>query len=94
MSSGQFRPLTEVRMAIKEITEQQYDYALGVLPPALWLANRFLIGEPADHRHCKILKKIVPVYAAYFAAVGRFYEDPMSFAEFRKFDINDLPAPK
>jgi hypothetical protein len=81
-------------MAIKEISEQQHDYALGVLPPALWLHNRFLIGEPADHRHCKILKKIVPVYTAYFAAFGRFYEaDPMSFAEFRRFDINDLPPP-
>jgi hypothetical protein len=55
-------------MAIREITEQQYDYALSVLPPALWLNNRFLIGEVADHRHCTILKKIVPVYTAYFAA--------------------------
>jgi hypothetical protein len=82
-------------MAIREITEQQYDYALSVLPPALWLNNRFLIGEVADHRHCTILKKIVPVYTAYFAAFGRFYEaDPMSFAEFRRFNINDLPAPQ
>jgi hypothetical protein len=41
------------------------------------------------------LKQVVPVHSAYFAAFGRFYDaDPMSFAEFRAFDVNTLPAPK
>jgi hypothetical protein len=82
-------------MAIKEIDAERYNYALGVLPPALWLANRFLIGEPADHRGCTITKKVVPVYSAFFFAYGRYFEsDPMSFAEFRAFKDDDLPLPK
>ena len=82
-------------MAIKEITEKRYNEALEVLPPALWLANRFLIGEPSDHRRCTILKKIVPVYSAFFFAYGRYFEsDPLSFAEFRAFKNDDLPVPE
>jgi len=39
---------------IKECTEERYNEMLGVLPPALWLAKGFLVGEPHDHRRCKI----------------------------------------
>ena len=81
-------------MAIKEITAERYNEMLEVLPPALWLATRFLVGEPADHRRCTITKKVVPVYSAYFFAYGRYYEaDPMSFSEFRAFKDSDLPLP-
>ena len=52
-------PPQEVRM-IKECSEERYDELLGVLPPALWLANRFLVGEPYDHRRCKITKQVMP----------------------------------
>jgi hypothetical protein len=48
---------------IKECSAERYDEMLGVLPPALWLANRFLVGEPADHRRCKINNKILPTYS-------------------------------
>lgn len=30
-------------------SEQQYDDALGVLSPAAWEGERFLLGEPIDH---------------------------------------------
>jgi len=55
-------------MMIKECSAERYDEMLGILPPALWLANRFLVGEPADHRRCKITKKVLPTYAAFFFA--------------------------
>jgi hypothetical protein len=81
-------------MAWKEITEKQYNDALEVLPPALWLANRFLMGEPSDHRRCKVTKNFMPVYAAFVFAFGRYYEgSPMTAEEFKKFDVNDLPNP-
>jgi hypothetical protein len=79
-------------MMIKECSAERYDEMLGILPPALWLANRFLVGEPADHRRCKITKKVLPTYAAFFFAYGRYYEsDPMTVPEFRAFKVEDLP---
>jgi hypothetical protein len=77
---------------IKECSAERYDEMLGVLPPALWLANRFLVGEPADHRRCKITRKVLPIYSAFFFAYGKFYEsDPMTVPEFRAFKVEDLP---
>jgi hypothetical protein len=31
------------------VTEEKYDEMLGVLPPAYWNGNLFLVGEPFDH---------------------------------------------
>ena len=77
---------------IKEITAERYNEALEILPPALWLANRFLVGEPADHRRCKITMKVLPTYSAFFFAYGKYYEsDPMTVPEFRAFKVEDLP---
>jgi hypothetical protein len=79
-------------MMIKECSAERYDEMLGILPPALWLANRFLVGEPADHRRCKITKKVLPTYSAFFFAYGKYYEsDPMTVPEFRAFKVEDLP---
>jgi hypothetical protein len=77
---------------IKETTAERYNEALEILPPALWLANRFLMGEPADHRRCTITKKVSPTYSAFFFAYGKFYEsDPMTVPEFKAFKVEDLP---
>jgi hypothetical protein len=81
-------------MAIKEIDEARYNEVLEILPPALWLANRFLMGEAASHRKCKVTGKTATTYSAFFAAFGRYYEsDPMTVAEFRAFNNDDLPLP-
>ena len=81
-------------MAIKECSEKRYDEALGVLPPTVWVGKGFLLGEPHDHRKCKITGKTAPTYAAFFNAFGKYFEgDPMSIAEFIAFDVNDLPTP-
>jgi hypothetical protein len=77
---------------IREISAERYNESLELLPPALWLANRFLMGEPADHRRCTITKKVLPTYSAFFFAYGKFYEsDPMTVPEFRAFKVEDLP---
>jgi hypothetical protein len=79
-------------MAIKRIDEERYDYMLGILPPALWLAKGFLVGEPATHRKCTVTGKVLPTYAAFFFAFRRYYEgDDMTIPEFKAFDINELP---
>jgi hypothetical protein len=79
-------------MAIKECSEERYEEMLGILPPALWLAKGFLVGEPHDHRSCRVTGQFAPTFAAFFEHKGKHYEgDPMTFAEFRKFDLNDLP---
>jgi hypothetical protein len=52
------------------------------------------MGEPADHRRCKITNKVIPTYSAFFAAYGRYFEsDPMTMPEFRAFKNEDLPLP-
>lgn len=77
---------------IKEITAERYNEALEILPPALWLANRFLIGEPADHRRCTITKKVLPTYSASSLRTASYYEsDPMTVPEFRALKVKDLP---
>jgi len=76
---------------ITEITAERYDEALSILPPTLWLANRFL-GDPADHRLCKITNEVLPTYSAFFFAYGCYYEsEPMTVPEFTKFKDEDLP---
>jgi hypothetical protein len=82
----------ERAMAIKECSEERYDEMLGVLPPTVWVGKGFLVGEPHDHRKCKITGKTAPTYAVFFAAFGRYYEgDPMTVNEFVVFNVNDLP---
>ena len=82
-------------MPIKECSEERYDEMLGVLPPALWLSYGFLVGEPTTHRKCKVTGNIMPTYAAFFNAYGRYFEGKnMTAAEFKKFDITTLPVPK
>lgn len=81
-------------MPWKEITEQRYTEALEILPPALLLAKGFLMGEASSHRRCKVTKRVAPTFSAFVFASGRYYEgDPMTFAEFRAFKVEDSPLP-
>jgi hypothetical protein len=77
---------------IRECTEERYDEMLSILPPTLWLGYGFLVGEPHDHRKCKITRKVLPTYAAFFNGFGKYYEgDPMTVPEFKAFKREDLP---
>lgn len=78
-------------MPINEVSEERYDEMLGILPPALHLGYGFLVGEPSSHRRCTVTGQIAPDFAAFFSHKGKFYEsDPLTFAEFRAFDVNTL----
>ena len=59
------------------------------------MGNRFLMGEAADHRKCKVTGRTATTDSAFFAAFGRYFEsDPMTVAEFKAFSNDDLPLPK
>jgi hypothetical protein len=77
----------------KECTEERWDEMLGVLPPALWIAKGFLVGEPFDHRTCKITGVVRATYAAFINHGGKFYEGPsLTTPEFQAFDVATLKA--
>jgi hypothetical protein len=78
-------------MAIKECSEERYDEMLGILPPTVWVGKGFLVGEPHDHRACKITGNSANV-CCLLRRLRRYYEgDPMTVVEFVHFDVNDLP---
>jgi hypothetical protein len=75
----------------KEVPEQRYDEQMGVLPPAIYTTNGFLVGEPHDHRPCKVRGFVTATYAAFVSFEGRFFEGPnMTVAEFKKLDITTV----
>jgi hypothetical protein len=77
---------------MQECSEERYDEMLGVLPPALWLSKGFLVGEPFDHRACKVSNVVRASYAAFFQKNGKFYQgDNMTMPEFRGFNLSSLP---
>ena len=77
----------------KECTEERYVEMLGVLPPALWIAKGFLVGEPFDHRTCKKTGVVRATYAAFINHGDKFYEGPnMTVPEFRALDVATLNA--
>lgn len=76
---------------MQECSEDRYDEMLEILPPALWLAKGFLVGEPFDHRTCSVTKVVQASYAAFFKHKGKYYEaDNMTVPEFRAFDVGSL----
>lgn len=76
---------------MREVSAERYDEMLGCLPPAIWLAKGFLVGEPYDHRICKITGTLRATYTPLFHHKGRYYEgDPMTVPEFKNFDVNLL----
>ncbi len=67
-----------------EVDEKRYDEALGCLPPALWLANGFLIGEAYSHRLCSETRQVRPTYTPLIMHNGMFFEGvPLTIPEFR-----------
>jgi hypothetical protein len=77
---------------MQECSEEDYTEMLEVLPPALWLSKGFLVGEPFEHRTCKVTNVVRASYAAFFQKNGKFYEGGnMTVPEFRAFDPSALP---
>jgi hypothetical protein len=78
---------------LKPATEEQYNYGLECLPPALWLYYGFLVGEPATHRVCKVSGHFRATYTAFFERNGKYYEndEPLTIPEFRAFDLSSIP---
>lgn len=72
-------------MTWKPITEERWDYALGVVPPAFMGNSGFLLGEPFDHHRCSVTGQIRARYAALIRVNGRYFEHdlPLTLAEFK-----------
>jgi hypothetical protein len=66
-----------------EVTEDQYEDMLNVLPPAFWERGLFLVGEPSDHHAISGR----PRFAAYRQAGGKYFtaSRPMMVGECRAF---------
>jgi hypothetical protein len=54
-------------------TRDQYEEALGSLPPIEWKAKGFLIGEPYDDGRCTITGNIRVRFKAMATFNGRFF---------------------
>ncbi len=70
-----------------ETTQDEYDYMLGVLPPARMTINGFLVGEPTDHN-----AKGEALYAMYYTHNGKCYK--CGHATIKEFDLYLIPTKK
>jgi hypothetical protein len=64
----------------KPTTETRYEEMMGVLPPAAYADNGFLVGEPDDYRNG------LPTFAAFKVQDGHYYEadHALTFPEFKR----------
>jgi len=69
-------------IAWDETTEEEYDYGLNVLPPAIWVRDGFMVGEPYDHD----ASNGQPRFQAFRQREGVYEKAnrPMTRAEFRQ----------
>jgi hypothetical protein len=58
-----------MRTTFKPVTSERYNEMLEVLFPAEWTKLGFLVGEPADHRRCKVTGLVAATFDA-FARIG------------------------
>lgn len=66
----------------KEVTEEEYDEMLGVVPPVRFINNAFLVGEAYDH------VDEGPRYACYARIDGKYiYLGKMTTKTFDSFVI-------
>jgi hypothetical protein len=73
-----------MKMNWKPITEEDYDAALGALPPRVQLHDAFLLGEPYDWRPCTATAgRMLDTYHPYAQIRGAFYKgEPVTVPEF------------
>ncbi len=83
--SKRFRDNIGENLMKTEVTEDTYDEMLGVLPPAYYVHNGFLVGEAYTHRTCAITGNFCPSFAAYIQENGKFYAlGNLTIAEFKQ----------
>lgn len=78
----------------KQIDEETYDDALGVVPPAMQTGRGFQMGEPVNHRACEIHGRVMPTFHAYIREGDRFFKSdrPLTVSEFIQACIHpELP---
>jgi len=65
-----------------ETDQASYDRLLNILPPACWIGDAFMVGEPDDHD----IATGKPRFVAFWAKHGKYYtaSRPMTVREFRE----------
>lgn len=73
-------------------TEERFYEMLEVLPPAYYANNGFLVGEPVNHRTCRVSGHIAPTYDAFVQLSGKYYASPeaLTIKEFKNITIADI----
>ena len=66
-------------------TDEWYYYSLEVLPPAWWSGGAFLVGEPNNHRQCRVSGDVEATYSGYWELDGKHYaaDEDLTIAEFK-----------
>jgi hypothetical protein len=76
----------------KKTTEEGYWDALECLPPAIQLANGFLLGEPTTHRTCTVTgKPNTPTFPAFITWNKSYFAGPdLTVDEFKAVKPADM----
>jgi hypothetical protein len=71
-------------MEWKEVSAERFDEMLNILPPGVWNALGFLVGEPVTHRICTISNQFAPTFTVFTSYRGKYFEDqePITVPEF------------
>ncbi len=78
----------------KSVTEERFMEMLEVLPPAVWIPKGFLVGEPYDHRPCKVSGTFAPTFSAFFEIGNEHFaaDEAMTVKEFRALSVAEVAA--
>jgi len=78
----------------RRTSKERYYEALECLPPAHWDSNGFMVGEPTDHRECRITHVTRPTFAAFLKFDENYFEseESITYPEFKSYVANRLPC--
>lgn len=82
-----YREVTAENQIWMECSESDYQYGLECLPPAVWIGDTFMVGEPMSHTD-----KGAATFTAYLKRDGKFYcgKQPMTVKEFRRVKLAEI----
>jgi hypothetical protein len=82
-------------MKFIKVTEDKFDEMLGCVPPIEWERNRFLVGEPNDHRRCRVTGRFLETYHGYWRFDGQCYgaAEDTTIPEFRAIGRSEVTDP-
>lgn len=82
-----YREVTAENQIWMECSQSDYQYGLECLPPAVWIGDTFMVGEPMSHT-----EQGAATFTAYLKRDGKFYcgKQPMTVKEFRRVKLAEI----